>query len=127
MGEAVGNTIPWPIEGRGREEAGASETTPGGTQETKWVTIGKNLNPGEAVVIKGRLESEDIPVVVQQEAFGSFIGLTVGPLGSAKVLVPEPLAERALAILADTYEVDDLDEDGAPLEPNDDQGEDRSQ
>ena len=127
MGEAVGNTIPWPIEDGGRDEAGASETTPGGAQETKWVTIRKNLNPGEAVVIKGRLESEEIPVVVQQEAFGSFIGLTVGSLGSAKVLVPEPLAERALAILAETYEVDDPDEDVAPPEPDDDQVEDQSQ
>lgn len=127
MGEAVGNTTPWPIEDAGRAEAGASETTPGGGQETKWVKIRTNLNPGEAVVIKGRLESEDIPVVVQQEAFGSFIGLTVGPLGSAKVLVPEPLAGRALAILAETYEVDELDEDAPPPELDDDQVEDRSQ
>ncbi len=119
MGDVVGNTIPWPIEDAGREEAGTSETTPRGTQETKWVTIGENLNPGEAVVIKGRLESEEIPVVVQQEAIGSFIGLTVGPLGSAKVLVPEPLAERALAILAETYDLDELDEEAAPPELGD--------
>jgi len=89
MGDIVENSVPWPIEDADRGETGASETTSGGTQETKWVTIGTNLNPGEAVVIKGRLESEEIPVVVQQEAIGSFIGLTVGSLGSAKVLVPE--------------------------------------
>ena len=119
MGDAVGNTIPWPIEDAGREEAGPSETTPGGAQETKWVEIGVNLNPGEAVVIKGRLESEEIPVVVQQEAIGSFIGLTVGALGSAKVLVPEPLAERALAILAETYDPDELDEEAESAESDD--------
>lgn len=45
--------------------------------------------------------------MVQQEAIGSVMGLTVGPLGSAKVLVPEPLVERALAILAETFEVDE--------------------
>jgi hypothetical protein len=38
------------------------------------------------------------------------MGLTVGPLGSAKILVPEPLAERAQAILAETFEVDEIDE-----------------
>jgi len=119
MGDAVGNTIPWPIEDADRNEADLSETTPRGTQETKWVEIGANLNPGEAVVIKGRLESEEIPVVVQQEAIGSFIGLTVGALGSAKVLVPEPLAERALAILAETYDLDELDEDAASTESDD--------
>ena len=120
MGETVGNTMPWPIEDAGRDEADTSETTPGGTQETKWVTIGENLNPGEAVVIKGRLESEEIPVLVQQEAIGSFIGLTVGPLGSAKVLVPEPLADRALAILEETYDPDELDKEAESAEMDDD-------
>jgi hypothetical protein len=109
MGEAAGNALPWFGKNKHKAEAKLTETTPGGSQATKWVTIGTNLNPGEAIVIKGRLESEEIPVVVQQEAIGSFIGLTVGSLGSAKVLVPEPLAERALSILAETY---DTDEDG---------------
>jgi hypothetical protein len=59
------------------------------------------------MVIKGRLESEGIPALVQQEAVGTVLGLTVGPLGSAKVLVPESLAEQALAILAETYETDE--------------------
>ena len=119
MGETVGNSIPWPIEDAGREGAGTSETTSGGTQETKWVTIGASLNPGEAVVIKSRLESEEIPVVVQQEAIGSFIGLTVGRLGSAKVLVPESLAERALAILAETYDPGELDAEAESSELDD--------
>ena len=109
MGEAAGSAVPWFGKDKHKVEAKLTETTPGGSQATKWVTIGTNLNPGEAIVIKGRLESEEIPVVVQQEAIGSFIGLTVGSLGSAKVLVPEPLAERALSILAETY---DTDEDG---------------
>jgi hypothetical protein len=79
------------------------------------VKVGVNLNPGEAMVIKGRLESEEIPTVVQQEALGSFLGLTVGALGSAHVLVPEPLVDRALAILAETFDVDEEDEDGVVL------------
>jgi hypothetical protein len=88
---------------------------------TRWVPIGVNLNPGEAVVIKGRLTSEDIPAIVQQEAFGSFIGLTVGPMGSAQVLVPEPLAERALLIVAETFDGPQAEDDvwGDEIEDDD--------
>jgi hypothetical protein len=39
------------------------------------------------------------------------LGLTVGPLGSARVLVPEPLAEQVLAILAETFDVDEEDDE----------------
>ena len=101
-----GNALPWPNANR-KETASSSETTKGGSEFTAWITIAENLNPGEAVVIKGRLESQSIPVVLQQEAVGSVLGLTVGPLGSAKISVPEPLADQALAILADTFDTDD--------------------
>ncbi len=116
MAETIGNALPWSGQGEHEKKTvsgtTASETTSRGEQPVRWVAVGVNLNPGEAVVIKGRLESEDIPAVAQQEAFGSFTGLTVGSLGSAKVLVPEPLAERALAILAQTFEwSEDDDED----------------
>src|SRR5262245_14171245 len=107
MVEATANNLPW----LGRQEAGEAETTPGGEESVKWVVIRANISPGEAVVIRGRLESEGIPAVVQQEAIGAVMGLTVGPLGSARVLVPEPLAEQALLILEETFEVDE-DEDG---------------
>lgn len=105
MTDTLDNALPWP---RSRQQpAKTSETTRGGTEATRWVKIAENLNPGEAVVIKGRLDSCDIPAIVQQEALGAVLGLTVGPLGSANVLVPEPLADKALAILAETFEVDD--------------------
>lgn len=109
MTETAANGLPWLGWGR-REAATEGETTPGGDQSVRWVTIGVNLNPAEALVIKGRLQSEGIPALVQQEAVGAVLGLTVGPLGSAKLLVPEPLAEQALAILAETYDVD-MDDD----------------
>jgi hypothetical protein len=65
----------------------------------------------EANIIKSRLESLDIPAWVSQESIGSVIGLTVGPLGSAKVLVPEPMADTALDILAETFEPEEEDTD----------------
>lgn len=106
MAEAMG--LPWPQQGQSK--AAASETTPGGDEQTRWVVVAENLNPGEAMVIRGRLESEDIPVVVQQEALGTVLGLTVGPMGSARLFVPEALVERALALLAETFEVEKDDE-----------------
>lgn len=89
----------------------SSETTPGETVSTSWVVVANHLNPGEAAVIKARLESHGIPALAQQEAIGSVLGLTVGPLGSARVLTPEPLAERALAILAETFEEEEEGEE----------------
>jgi hypothetical protein len=107
MSESNANAHPWPGQvGR------AAETTPGSDEPVKWVVIRANLSPGEAVVIRGRLESEGIPAVLQQEALGAVLGLTVGPLGSARVFVPEPLAEQALAILAETFEVEDDTNEG---------------
>ena len=110
MTESAANTLPW-LGRDSREETTDKETTPGGEQPVRWVAVGVNLSPTEAIVIKGRLESEGIPAMVQQEAVGAVLGLTVGPLGSAKVLVPEPLAEQALVILAETFEVEEEDDD----------------
>ena len=110
MSGTIENALPWPYQDDD-EKTTSSETTPGGKEPTRWVAVGVNFSPGEAAIIKGRLESQDIPAVVQQEAVGVVFGLTVGPLGAAKVLVPEPLVEQALAILADTYEVDQDDEE----------------
>ena len=55
----------------------------------------------EANVIKSRLESEGIPVLLQYESLGVVFGLTVDGLGQVKVMVPEPLEAKARAILAD--------------------------
>lgn len=104
MVEATANSLPW----RNQSDR-AAETTPGGDEPVKWVVIRANLSPGEAVVIRGRLESEGIPAVLQQEAVGAVLGLTVGPLGSARVFVPEDRFEEAEAILAVTFEVDEED------------------
>ncbi|MEM7033454.1 MAG: DUF2007 domain-containing protein [Chloroflexota bacterium] len=91
------------------DKTASTDTTPGGDEPIRWEVIGVNLLPAEAAIIRGRLESMDIPAIVQQESIGSVMGLTVGPLGSAKVLVPEPLLDRALSILDDTFEADDFD------------------
>jgi hypothetical protein len=110
MGEAL------PLPQTGSSDAAAAETSSGRVEGTRWVVVAANLNPGEALIIKARLESERIPALVQQEAVGAVLGLTVGPLGSARVLVPEPLAEQAEAILAVTFEVGEEEEKDDPYE-----------
>jgi hypothetical protein len=106
MIESTASALPWPHQ---TNHAASSATTPGGQEPVRWVSVGV-FGPAEALIIAGRLESEGIPAVTQQEAVGAALGLTVGPLGSARVLVPEPLAEQALAILAETFEEGEEDE-----------------
>lgn len=109
MAESIPNVLPWPHH---KGDTTISETTPGSEEPVRWVSVGV-FAPVEAMIIAGRLESEGIPAVTQQEAVGAALGLTVGPLGSARVLVPEPLAEQALAILAETFEEEgDTDDTG---------------
>ena len=53
----------------------------------------------EAQIIKGRLESEGIPVLLSYESAGLVYGITVDGLGEVKVMVPKRLAEEAREIL----------------------------
>jgi len=53
----------------------------------------------EAQIIKGRLESEGIPVLLSYESAGLVYGLTVDGLGEVKIMVPQHLAEEAKEIL----------------------------
>ena len=52
----------------------------------------------EAQIIKGRLESEGIPVLLNYESAGLVYGITVDGLGEVKVMVPKRLAEEAREI-----------------------------
>ncbi len=107
---AITTALPWPGR-RTTTTTTTAETTPGGEEPTRWEVVASQLMPTEAFIIKGRLESHQIPAVIQQEAMGSLLGLTTGPLGWAAVLVPEPFVEQALAILAEVYEVEEEDDE----------------
>jgi hypothetical protein len=75
------------------------ETTPGKAQEVRWGVVAVVNGLAQAAILQGRLQTEGIPARVHQEPAGVALGLTVGALGEAEVLVPEPLVEEALRIL----------------------------
>ena len=80
------------------ENAERSGTTTGGSEQEP-VVVWEAANLMEAEIVKGRLESENIPAYIRRDAIGGIYGLTVGGLAKADVLVPAPLAEKAAALL----------------------------
>lgn len=84
--------------------ASGSLTLTGGDGDQEPVVVWEAANLMEAQIVKGRLESEGIPAVIRGEALGSIYGLTTGSLAAAAVLVPAPLADKALEILSTEVE-----------------------
>ena len=77
-------------------------------KSTKWVVVANGVNPAEAEIIRGRLESNNIPAMVQREE-SSIFAITVGEMGGANVLVPASHANQALEILSETFDADELE------------------
>ena len=82
-------------------------TTTGGGTTQEPVVVWEAANNLEAQIVKGRLESEGIPAIIRGEAIGSIYGLTTGSLAATDVLVPAPLADRAVDILSKPVEWDE--------------------
>lgn len=55
----------------------------------------------EADIIKSKLESYQIPVLLQYEAAGRIFGITMDGLGKVKIMVPKSFLAEARKILAD--------------------------
>ncbi len=79
-----------------------AERTRGGRVPGSPIEVYRAANEMEAQVVRGRLESEGIPVLLRREAIGPVFGFSVGALAEVRVLVPALLAERAREILAET-------------------------
>lgn len=81
----------------------------------------------EAHIISGKLQSHDIPAMVDREAAAQALGLTLGRLGELRVLVREQDYHRAIELLAESDESDEflLDEPDDVIyyyeEPDDDE------
>ena len=67
-------------------------------QETKLEKVYTASGQLQAHIIKGKLESEGVPVLLQYES--EILGITVDGLGAVRIMVPEHLAERAKEIIA---------------------------
>jgi len=61
----------------------------------KWVEIHQTSGQAEACIVKGRLESEGIPTLVEQEAIGKCYGFQADGLGRVRILVPETCEQQA--------------------------------
>jgi len=61
----------------------------------------------EAQIIKGRLESEGMPVLLSYESAGLVYGITVDGLGEVKIMVPKRLEKEAKEILGISEESKD--------------------
>lgn len=76
-------------------------------EEIKWVTVVATNGITPAEVLAKRLEAAQIPARAVQEGAGQAFGLTFGPMGMARVLVPEEHLEEARALLDVEPEVDE--------------------
>jgi len=97
-----------------------SGTTTGGGIETEPVVVWEAGNRMEAQIVRGRLESEGIPAIIQGEAVGTIYGLTTGKLARTVVLAPAPLADKARQILETAVDWSDWDE----AQDNEERGDD---
>lgn len=73
-----------------------------------WIVVA--VEPGllRADVVKGKLESEGIPVVLRYEAAGRIYGLTLDGLGEVEILVPGDDEPRAREVLQESFHNEDL-------------------
>ncbi len=65
-----------------------------------WTIVHRASGLPDAELIKGFLESEDIPADLAYESAGLVCGLTVDGLGEVRVLVPDEYAEVAREALS---------------------------
>jgi len=68
------------------------------SQESE-LTVVFTGKPLQAEIVKGRLESEGIPALLQYESAGRIYGFTVDGLGETRVMVPRHLADEARQLL----------------------------
>lgn len=69
----------------------------------RFVVIDTLYGRTEAELIRSFLRARGVQCEISQEALGSIYGITVGPLGSAQVLVPSHQAKQAREALRDYH------------------------
>jgi hypothetical protein len=76
--------------------------------DVRWDVV--SVEPGmmKAEIVRGRLETEGIPVKLRYEAAGTIYGLTLNGLGEVEILVPSDALLRARDILSQSFYDDEL-------------------
>ena len=69
----------------------------------------------EAEILRGLLESMNIPVCLSHESAGTVYALGVGRLGRVDLIVPADQADEARRILADYHAGRFIDDDGPSI------------
>jgi hypothetical protein len=77
-----------------------------------WIVLDEVSGMLQAEILRGLLESQEIPTVLSQEGAGRALGLTVGSMGNVQILVPAKDQDRARELL-DAYYAGDAAGDAA--------------
>ena len=72
----------------------------GGNRESpQWIAVYITHNLQEAHIVFGKLQANDVPAMIHQEAGATALGITLGNLGEIKILVAPADFNRAGALL----------------------------
>ena len=71
-------------------------------EHEKLVVVCTAQGDAAAAIVKGRLESEGIPVLLSYESVGGILGVIVDGIGEVRIMVPERLAHDAKCVLDET-------------------------
>ena len=69
----------------------------------RWEAVIEVFGELEAELLRGLLEAQEIPAILNQEGAGRAYGLGVGSLGVVQILVPKSALENAREVLDDYY------------------------
>jgi hypothetical protein len=83
--------------------------------ETDWEVVSEVYGEIQGELLRGLLEAQGIPVILNQEGAGRAYGINVGPLGQVQILVPARFKEQAGQILEDYYSGAFEEEDGGEV------------
>lgn len=88
------------------------------TKEPELICVQRCYGMDVAEIFKAKLEAMEIPVLLEYESAGKLFGLTLDGLGEVRLMVPEPFAAEAEALLSEQSEGDDEELGGDAAPPN---------
>ncbi len=88
----------------------ADEMGKGNDEPALWTAVFTAYGPVQTkmLILAARLNDEGIAARLRPEAVSSALPLTVGALSRIDLMVPQPMAEKALAILKDLEDLEDV-------------------